>query len=104
MNWNSIKLALPLLLAVACAKEIPGQTDDLAPEGGTLTVCLPETGTKTALGAKTDGKYPVLWKEGDCLSLNGYSSLPLAAGDAGSSSAGFVFATDWRHLSICSIP
>ena len=91
MNWNSIKLALPLLLAVACAKEIPGQTDDLAPEGGTLTVCLPETGTKTALGAKTDGKYPVLWKEGDCLSLNGYSSLPLAAGDAGSSSAGFVF-------------
>lgn len=90
MNWNSIRLALPLLLAVACAKEIPGQTE-LAPEGGTLTVCLPETGTKTALGAKADGKYPVLWKEGDCLALNGYSSLPLATKDAGSSSAGFVF-------------
>lgn len=90
MNWNSIRLALPLLLAVACVKEIPRQTDS-GQESGTLTVCLPETGTKTALGAKADGKYPVLWKEGDCLSLNGYPSLPLSLQDAGSSSAGFVF-------------
>ena len=91
MNWNSIKLALPLLFAVACAKEIPGPPGDFAEEGATLTVSLPVAGTKTALGDKADGRYPVLWKEGDCLSLNGFSSLPLPAGDAGSTSAGFVF-------------
>lgn len=58
-----------------------------------MTVSLPitATGTKTALGEKANGKYPILWKEGDCLSLNGYSSLPLSARDAGSASAGFVF-------------
>lgn len=64
---------------------------------GSLTVSLPETntsgeaGTKTALGDKAGGKYPTLWKEGDCLSLNGYSSLPLSAEAAGEKSAEFVF-------------
>lgn len=57
----------------------------------TLTVSLPDAETKAALGVKTAGKYPTIWQEGDCLQLNGYSSLPLAAESAGGSSAGFIF-------------
>lgn len=92
MNWNSIKLALPLLLAVACAKEHPGNTVSVpGTDGPVITVSLPFTGTKTTLGEKAGNLYPVIWKEGDCLSLNGASSLPLSAEDAGATSAGFVF-------------
>lgn len=91
MNWNSIKLALPLLLAVACAKEHPGNPGSVPEEGAVITVSLPYSGTKTALGEKAGNLYPVLWKEGDCLSLNGASSMPLSAEDAGATSAGFVF-------------
>lgn len=92
MNWNSIKLALPLLLlaAVACRKEVPASPVN---EGGdaVLTVRLPGAVTKTQLGAKQEGKYPTLWQEGDCLQLNGYSSLPLGSADAGKNSAPFIF-------------
>ena len=79
-------------MAAACAKELPGEPGSVPEaEGAVLTVSLPFTGTKTALGEKADNLYPVLWKEGDCLSLNGASSLPLTAEEAGFSSAGFVF-------------
>ena len=85
-------MALPLLLAVACAKEHPGNTGSIPEtDGSVLTVSLPFTGTKTTLGEKAGNLYPVIWKEGDCLSLNGASSLPLSAEDAGATSAGFVF-------------
>lgn|GEM_PF-2173779 len=85
MNWNSFKLIVPLcLLAAACSKEV--NTGEFA-----LTVSLPNSDTKTALGNKQDGKYPVTWCAGDRLMLNGASSLPLSAGEAGNSSAPFVF-------------
>lgn len=97
MNWNSFKLVvlLPLVIAAGCGKEIPDQVgndlENVMNDGGQLNVFLPGTETKTVLGEKTGTKYPTLWKEGDCLSLNGYSSLPLSAADAGRSSAPFTF-------------
>lgn len=110
MNCNSIKWIAALLLVAACGKEMPDQAlnggIEVGHDGseavspgltGSLTVSLPETntsgeeGTKTALGDKVAGKYPTIWKEGDCMSLNGYSSLPLSAEDAGGRSARFVF-------------
>ncbi len=76
-------------MAAACAKEYPVNVSET--EGAVLTVSLPYSETKTALGEKAEQLYPVLWKEGDCLSLNGASSLPLTAEEAGAAKAGFVF-------------
>lgn len=88
---------IPLLavLAAGCAKEgnppaSPGMTEG-SPGTTVITVSLPDAATKTALGEKTGGKYPTLWQTGDCIALNGFSSLPLSAEDAGGASAPFVF-------------
>lgn len=79
---------MPLLFVAACSKE---QAVEHLREGASVTVSLPEVGSKTALGNKSGTKYPTLWSEGDCLQLNGYSSLPLEAAEAGGASASFVF-------------
>lgn len=81
-------------MLAACAKEPSaplGTTEVASGTSGTITVSLPEAVTKTVLGGKAAGKYPTIWQEGDCLQLNGYSSLPLSAEAAGGASAGFVF-------------
>mgnify|MGYP004662999515 CR=1 FL=1 len=49
-----------------------------------------ENETKTALGDKADGKYPVLWAEGDCISVNGVVSEALTAEEAGGKKANFT--------------
>ena len=49
-----------------------------------------ENETKTALGDKADGKYPVLWSEGDCISVNGVVSEALTAEEAGGKKASFT--------------
>ena len=84
---------IPLLamLTAGCAKEgTPGKTDGM-PREAVISVTLPEAVTKTALGEKAGGKYPTIWQEGDRIALNGFSSLPLSAEDAGAASAPFVF-------------
>lgn len=91
---------IPLLAALAagCAKEgessaSPGTAETSAgvAEEAVITLSLPDALTKTALGEKSGGKYPTLWQEGDCIALNGFSSLPLSAEDAGAASAPFIF-------------
>ncbi|MBR6054365.1 MAG: hypothetical protein IKP46_03395 [Bacteroidales bacterium] len=57
-----------------------------------LSVSLPERWTKTALGEAAEGKCPVLWAEGDRISIGDAVSEPLAADEAGESSAVFRFA------------
>ena len=49
-----------------------------------------ENETKTALGDKADGKYPVLWAEGDCISVNGVVSEALTDEEAGGKKANFT--------------
>lgn len=46
--------------------------------------------TKTAIGEKTEQGYPVVWSEGDCISVNSCPSLPLAAGDFSGNKASFT--------------
>ena len=42
-------------MAAACAKELPGEPGSVSEaEGAVLSVSLPFTGTKTALGEKAD--------------------------------------------------
>lgn len=75
--------ALPVLL-LSCDKEPQKQAFR-------LKAGVEEVAVKTVLGSKEGSKYPVLWSEGDVIAVNGSLSQPLAAGDAGTSSASFTF-------------
>ena len=79
-----IFLALAFL---ACTK----QGRQPAVEDVALVVSMPETLTKTVLGPKAAGVYPVLWSVGDYITVNGVQSKPLKALEAGSSTAVFHF-------------
>ncbi|MCR5018673.1 MAG: hypothetical protein K6A64_07755 [Bacteroidales bacterium] len=56
-----------------------------------LEVSMPETLTKTVLGPKAAGVYPVLWSVGDYITVNGVRSKPLTALEAGAATAVFHF-------------
>lgn len=84
---NSVYIILTLslsLLLLSCKKET--QKQQFVLQAGTEEVT-----SKTVLGSKNGGRYPVLWSEGDVISINGLLSRPLAAEDAGASSASFTF-------------
>ncbi|MBR6655819.1 MAG: hypothetical protein IKL20_04365 [Alistipes sp.] len=76
-NFTKLLMSVVLLTAAACTQDL---TDDQAPviseNGGgsgevkTLQVSMP-TSTRTELGEKVDGKYPVSWSETDVLAVNG---------------------------------
>lgn len=75
------------VLALSCAK-----TDEPRMDGKTLlTISLPERFNRTTMGPSEGGERHVYWSEGDCLSLNGTTSDPLSASEAGGSSAVFTF-------------
>lgn len=65
MKKYSLFLAATLLLAAACQKQaIPA-----GPEGKTITFTTAGVTTRTEFGAKDGKKFPVLWNQGDKLSL-----------------------------------
>ena len=89
-NLTKIFLAVAVaMFAFACVTDT---TEDLGIEVGKggvteITVSLEES--RTQLGEKADGKYPLYWSEGDAISINGVASNPLAAG--GEANAVFSF-------------
>ena len=75
-------------LPFSCSKEGQG----LISEGDyTLEVSMPQVISKTVLGARSAGEYPVLWSVGDYISVNGVQSRALTALEAGGSTAVFHF-------------
>ncbi|MBR1522728.1 MAG: endonuclease/exonuclease/phosphatase family protein [Bacteroidales bacterium] len=74
---------LPVLL-LSCDKEPQKQAFR-------LKAGVEEVAVKTVLGSKESGKYPVLWSEGDVISINGLVSKPLTSDEAGAASATFTF-------------
>ena len=82
-------MAVAILFAsFACTTDV---TEDLGVAVGgqtTLTISLEEA-TKTQLGEKADGVYPLYWSKGDQISVNGVASAALAEG--GNASATFTF-------------
>lgn len=74
------------LLAVSCSKDKSGES------GVQVKLALPCPATKAALGAEEAGAFPLVWEEGDQVSLNGTLSNPMSAGLAGKSHAAFSFA------------
>ena len=84
---NAFIIGISLLLAfLSCAKQ-----EQPAVEEVMLEVSMPRTVTKTVLGLKAAGVYPVLWSVGDYITVNGVQSRPLTALEAGSTTAVFHF-------------
>ena len=78
-----------LFASLACTTDV---TNDLGVNlaGQTiLTVSLEES--RTQLGEKADGVYPLYWSANDCISVNGVSSNLLSAEEADKATAVFVF-------------
>ena len=76
-------LAMALL---SCTRQEQASSGDFV-----LEVSMPETVTKTVLGPKAAGVYPVLWSVGDYITVNGVPSKPLTALEAGATTAVFHF-------------
>lgn len=78
-------ISAAMLALAACTESAPElETETI------FTAVSDGTTTKTALGEKTGGKYPVIWSEGDCIIVNGVVSKPLTAEAAGSNTATFT--------------
>lgn len=86
MNFKSFSLLALLLLAPACSKNgwhsRPVQ----------LRLALPGPETKVTMGEEQSGTFPLLWQEGDRVSLNGCLSNPMSKSLSGKSHAAFSFA------------
>ena len=94
-NFTKLLMAVVLLATYSCVQD---QTEDLAPvvsgsangsgELKTLQVALP-TPTRTELGDKVDGKYPVYWSESDVLAVNGEPTTKISIDESNKSTAIF---------------
>lgn len=78
-----ISVALAFL---SCTRQAQPTVEDFV-----LEVSMPETLTKTVLGLKAAGVYPVLWSTGDYITVNGVQSRPLTILEAGATTAVFHF-------------
>lgn len=86
------------MMLAACAKEALVQ-DGAQEVAGTevheavLNITMPDSDTKTTLGAKSGSNYPVYWTEGDVVSLGGVVSTAVTSAEAGTSHAKLVVKT-----------
>ena len=88
-------MAVVLLATYSCVQD---STEDLAPilsgpnsgsgEVKTLQVALPNP-TRTEMGDKVDGKYPVFWSEADVLAVNGEPTTKISIDEGNKSVAVF---------------
>ena len=78
---SKIFFAVAALFAFSCTTDT---TEDLSISikgGGTeLAISLEES--RTQLGAKAEGVYPLYWSEGDKIAVNGVASTALTAEEA----------------------
>ncbi len=87
-NLAKIFMAVAALVAVSCTTDA---TEDLTANivgGGETTITLSLEESRTQLGEKVDGVYPLYWSAGDKISVNGVESAELTEG--GSASATFT--------------
>ena len=89
-NLTKLFVAVAALFAgFSCVTDV---TEDLGVKVGgqtTLTISLEES--RTQLGEKADGVYPLYWSEGDKISINGVESSAVSADVAGATAAEFTF-------------
>jgi len=91
---NLAKIFTAIVVAFAAYSCVADATEDLGVQIGngegqtTLTLSLEES--RTQLGEKADGIYPLYWSEGDAIAVNGQVSNALTAEQAGYASATFT--------------
>ena len=90
-NFTKIFMAVVAgMFAFSCTTDT---TEDLGVkvegQGGAYEVAISLEASRTQLGEKADGTYPLYWSEGDAIAINGVVSNPLTAG--GASNAVFSF-------------
>ncbi|MBO5962748.1 MAG: hypothetical protein J6Q01_06385 [Alistipes sp.] len=94
---NLTKIFMVVAVAMFAFSCVADSTEDLGVNieagkgGGNTTVTLSLEESRTQLGVKAEGLYPVYWSEGDAIAINGAISAPLAAEYAGAPSADFHF-------------
>ena len=94
---NLTKLFFAVVAGMFAFSCVTDTTEDLGvnidgQKGGVYEVAISlAEATKTQLGEKVDGLYPLYWSEGDAIAINGIVSDPLAEG--GSDAATFKFGT-----------
>ena len=90
---NLTKLFFAVVAGMFAFSCVTDTTEDLGVklegQGGVYEVAVSLEATKTQLGEKVDGLYPLYWSEGDAISVNGVVSNPLTAD--GSANAVFKF-------------
>ena len=94
-NFAKLFVTVAVLAAgIACTTDV---TEELGVAGGqtTLTVSLEES--RTQLGEKADGIYPLYWSANDQVSVNGVASNNLSSDEAGAANATFTFAGELAH-------
>ncbi|MBR5150542.1 MAG: hypothetical protein IKW61_04510 [Bacteroidaceae bacterium] len=84
-----VATAIVALFAFSCTTDT---TDDLAVNmGGQTTLTIALSDTRTQLGTADNGVFPLTWCEGDQITVNGITSEPLTAKEAGKAKATFTF-------------
>jgi len=83
-------LSVAVVSAVAC-RELNEPEKQVGQDLTTIEVALPGADVKTTMGPSVSSSRKVYWSNGDCMSLNGTASTPLANVPAESQKATFTF-------------
>ena len=81
-----ILICFASLLAFSCRK-----TATPVPSDVVVRVSVETSSAKAAVGDESSGAFPILWQQGDQISLNGVLSAPMSSTMAGDSEAAFAF-------------
>ena len=92
---NLTKIFMAVVAGMFAFSCVTDTTEDLGVkiEGqkGVTELAVSLEASRTHLGEKAEGLYPLYWSEGDAISVNGVTSTPLSAEQAGEASATFSF-------------
>ena len=100
---NLTKIFMAVAVAMFAFSCVNDATEDIAVKvGGKTTLAISLDDTRTELGEKEDGVYPVTWSTGDQITVNGVTSNPLTFADgAGTANAVFTFNTESLATPYC---
>ena len=95
-HFFKVFTAVAMLFTVSCTTDV---TEDLRPNVGrgqtSITLSLEES--RTQLGEKAEGIYPLFWSEGDKIAVNGIVSNEAQINGENKAKAEFTFAGEVAH-------
>ena len=94
---NLAKIFMAVVAGMFAFSCVQDTTEDLGvniegQKGGVYEVTISLEESRTQLGEKVEGLYPLYWSEGDAIAINGVASAPLTGVAANSDAATFTFA------------